>query len=128
MAATTAAPVANPARTRLESAPVPLEVTPLDVVIQYGVFNDQVRMTELVDAGTMHALMADRMMEPLFRTEVAGEAKREQRRLNRYRMEDPVNSMLGPALLREQTVTRTPWTTITGQDYEDIDDGTRPNG
>lgn len=120
-----ATPVANPARTRLEEDIV---LTPLDVVILYGVFNDEKRMDELVEAGEMHPLIVDKMKEPLFLTEVAGEAKREERRINRYRFENPVDSMLGPAQLREQTVTRTPWVQITGQDYEDIDDGTRPNG
>lgn len=120
-----AEPVANPRRTRLTEDIV---LRPVNQVILYGVFNNEKRIDELVEASEMHPLIADKMKEALFLSEVAGEAKREERRLNRYRFENPVDSMLGPAELREQTVARTEWATITGQDYEDIDDGTRPNG
>lgn len=120
-----ATPVANPERTRFNDS---FTLIPLDVVTLYGVFNNADRLQQLVDAGEMHPLMMDKMLEPLFTTEVAGEAKRETNRINRYRMEDPVNSKLGPAILREQTVTRTAWEDITGADFDEIDDGTRPNG
>lgn len=120
--------VANPARTRLDEAPVQVVVRPLEVTVLYGVFNNEKRMDELVQAGAMHPLIVDKMKEPLFLSEVDGEAKREERRINRYRFENPEDALLGPVELRKQTVTRTQWEDITGQEYADIDDGTRPNG
>lgn len=117
--------VANPERTRLHDS---FQLIPLDVVTLYGVFNDENRIDELVQSGVMHAGIAEKMKEPLFLSEVAGEAKREQNRLNHYRFQNPTDSLLGPTELREQTVTRTPWDAVTGADWDEIDDGTRANG
>lgn len=117
--------VANPDRIRLDVAPV---VRPETTVILYGVFNDAQRLDELAEGGEMNPWIAEKLKEPIFQTETAGEAKREQNRINRYRFENPAEMIIGPAMLREQTVTRTEWTTITGADWDEIDDGTRPNG
>lgn len=116
-------PVANPRRTRARK-PVEVVAQPLETEIEYAVFNDP----EKIAAAGIHPALAEKLSEPLFVSLVVGEAKRWAEHANTQRIMHNDYARMGKALLRARRVSRTPWETIEGAEYDEIDDGRTPYG
>ena len=96
---------------------------------EWGVFNDPDFWKPKFDAGEIHADLREKIIdEPLFTSPIPGPAKRYQEYYNKQREEFNQVETAGYTVLRVQTVTREPWRTVSGQEWDDIDDGKRPNG
>ncbi len=111
--------VANPNRTRVD-----VIATPATVREEYQVVNSPDTIDAMVADGKLHWVIADRLKEPLFVSDIPGPAKRFMSWVN----ESNPGRDLGPALLVARTVTETPWRTTSAEEQATYDDGRRPNG
>lgn len=112
--------VANPDRTQIQAVELPETTT------EYVVVNDPdaVDAYRRVDGTQIPDVLRERLKEPLFYSELPGPAKRFQKWTN----ETSPRDTFGPAVLRTREVTRAPWRTITGTEWDGIDDGRKANG
>src|SRR5688572_23630963 len=100
-----------------------------ETVDEWGVFNDPDFWGPKFASGEMHEELREVVLErPLFVSETAGEAKRYQQFFTLQRTEHGQLDFAGPLVLRTQRVVRHPWRTVTGAEWDEIDDGRRPSG
>lgn len=100
-----------------------------EVVEEWAVFNDPAFWEPKFASGEVHPELRENILErPLWSTELPGAAKRYQQYYNDQRKEFGQLATAGPVILRVQRITKEPWRTVEGQEWEDIDDGRKPNG
>lgn len=102
-----------------------------DAVVEeeWGIFNDPEFWEPKFASGEMHEELREVILErPLWTSPLPGPAKRYQEYNNQQRIDLGQVAMAGPLVLKVQRVTREKWRTVSGQEWEDIDDGRRPNG
>lgn len=93
--------------------------------VVYAVYNDPEAVQRAAEQNQWPPTFTETFSRPLFESAVPGAAKRFQKWTNEQRSERG-ETML--AVLRTQTTHSTPWRTLDGQEYDDIDDGRRANG
>lgn len=95
----------------------------------WGIFNDPQFFEPRFADGTIHPMLREKLLEePLWTSDMPGPAKRFVEWQNRDRTEQGRIEREGPVILRVQEVIRKPWRTVTGQEYNDINDGRAPSG
>lgn len=95
----------------------------------WAVYNDPDFMEPRFASGEVHPGLRELILEtPLYTSPIPGPAKRYMLWTNENRAQSGAFVKEGFAILRTQTVTRTPFRTVTGQELEEIDAGRRPNG
>lgn len=103
-----------------------------EVIEEWGVFNDPAYFEPRFADGQLHGLLREQLLEtPLFQAPLPGPAKRFAEWTNRERFERGGPDRIaqdGLVVVRTRTITKTAWRTISGVEYEQIDDGRRPNG
>jgi hypothetical protein len=96
---------------------------------EWAVFNDPDFLEPRLADGTIHPALRELLLDnPLHVLDVAGTGARVTKWINEGRQQHGKLATEGPAILRTRTVTTSPWRTIEGQEFEDIDDGRKPNG
>lgn len=96
---------------------------------EWAVFNDPAFLLPRFERGEIHPALREKLLdEPLHVLAVEGTGARVTKWINETRQQHGKLATEGPAILRTRTVTTSAWRTIEGQEFEDIDDGRRPNG
>lgn len=104
----------------VEALEVKLEPIPKVVVeVEYAVFNDPEVWEPLFASGALHVSQRFQLDEPLFTSASLWTAYRWQRLHDEERAEQAKVDTYGHLVLRKRTVTRTPWTTVT---YDEVDE------
>lgn len=95
----------------------------------WAVYNDADFMEPRFASGEVHPGLRDLILgSPLYTSPIPGPAKRYMLWTNENRAQSGAFIKEGWAILRVQTVTRTPFRTVAGTELEEIDEGRRPNG
>lgn len=112
---------ANPERVQMQTTPPVHYIT-----TEYVVVNDPAVIDAFIrnDGSPIPEALKELLKEPLFVNELPGPAKRFQLWTNEL---EPTRE-LGPVILCTRTVSRTPYRTITGAEWDAIDEGRRANG
>ena len=109
----------------LASGPPQDQVTTEELWI---VVNDEEFLEPRFASGEIHPLLREKIMEPMYFSPIPGPAKRYMLWTNEGRANSGAFIKEGWAVLKVQTVARTPFRTVTGAELEEIDEGRRPNG
>lgn len=95
----------------------------------WGAFNDPGFFEPKFASGEIHEMLREKILEePLFTSPLPGPAKRYVEYYNIQRAEAGLVPKAGNVVLRMQRVTRYPWRSVQGAEYDDIATGKEPNG
>lgn len=106
----------------------PAEGVPV-VEEEWGVFNDPDFFEPKFAKGEVDENLRELILDrPLWTSPIPGPAKRYQQYFNDQRRDFGQLPTAGPVILRVQKIVREPWRTVTGAEYDAIDDGKAPSG
>ena len=104
-------------------------VQPAEVTELWGIFNDPEFFEARFQNGTIHPMLRENLLDNALLTfDMPGVAKRNVQLINRERTEAGRLHIDGPVQLKVQLITKVPWRTVEGAEFDEIDDGKSPSG